>query len=92
MSDDPRTWDVRRDADGTRYLKLPNGVVQTYTEDELAGMVVAAIKDAQAGLPVSEAYLVTLKHVCGEEEFRQAATMVALEPEILEALGVADLS
>jgi hypothetical protein len=84
--DDPRTWPVVRDEEGRRWLTLPSGVVQTYDEDVLAGMVVQAFEDVSEGRRVDERYLVTLRHLAGEEEWRTALRAFAALPEILAAM------
>jgi hypothetical protein len=76
--DDPRKWPVEIDADGARHATLPDDYVLTYDEEKLAEMCVELIHRAQTDpASVDDHYYETLRHLAGEQRWRQAIEMVA---------------
>lgn len=75
----PKDWLVTRDPSGATFLRLPDGRVQAYTEDQLAGMVVdIVVQSATDPASVSEEYLEALSHVVGPDRWAEAMGVMAL--------------
>jgi hypothetical protein len=90
--DNPKDWPVVTDTStGTRYLRLPNGIIRAYEEDELAQLCVDAIAHARDNpAQANEKWLAALRHMAGEEEWKLALVITNAAGEIAEALGIQD--